>query len=267
MNIELDSLFIFRVVVSFFIAGIWIATVTLLAERMGSKLGGLFTNLPSNILISLLFVAISNGTTYTVESIPGIPIGMAINTLFLFIFVLTLKFGLVLSTIISLTAWLASAYTASLMSLNNLWYNCLIYVLLTVVCFLILEKVAHIPSAKKSTKKYTKLQLAIRAVFAGGIVAAVIVSSKFLSPYVFGIFSTFPAVLLSTMVILVINQDQKFAQATGKILILSSSNIVVYAVVVYFTFNTYGFIWGTVVSFWIAFAWVWLFHPILKRIT
>jgi len=261
-----DTLFLYRVIISFFIAGIWIATVTLLAERMGSKMGGLFTNLPSNILISLLFVAMAHGTTYVVESMPGIPIGMAINTPFLFILILTLRFGLLLSIILSLGGWLGSAYMASLINLSNLWFNCFIYALLTVVCFLILEKVAHIPSTKKSIKKYTKLQLGIRAAFAGGIVAAIIVSSKFLNPYVFGIFSTFPAVLLSTMVILVINQDSKFAQATGKILILSSSNIVVYALVVYFTFNNFGFIWGTVLAFWIAFAWVWIFHPVLNRI-
>lgn len=39
----MDALFISRVVLSFFIAGSWIALVTLLAERLGSRLGGLFT--------------------------------------------------------------------------------------------------------------------------------------------------------------------------------------------------------------------------------
>jgi len=262
-----DSFFISRVVLSFFIAGIWIAGATLLAEKLGSKLGGLFTNLPSNILISLIFVSLSNGIHYTIDSVPGIPIGMAINTFFLFVFVLTLKYGLVLSTFVSLGSWLIIAFAASLVHLQNLWFNCLLYVIVTIGCFFVLEKIVKIPSVKKSSKQYTKTQIAIRALFAGTIVSAIIVSSKFLNPFAFGIFSTFPALLLSTMVILVINQDKKFAQATEKILILSSSNIVLYGLAVYFTFESYGIIMGTVISFWAAFAWVWIFHPTLKKIS
>ena len=263
----MDSLFVSRLVVSFCIAGIWIAAVTLLAERLGSKLGGLFTNLPSNILISLLFVAFINGSSYAVNSVPGIPIGMAINTLFLFVFIVTIKYGLFLSTFASLASWLIIAYAASLIEFQNLWLNCLLYLVVTISSFGILEKIFKIPSAEKSSKQYTKIQIAIRVLFAGTIVSAVIISSKFLNPYLFGIFSTFPAVLLSTMVILVINQDKKFAQATGKILILSSSNIVVYGLVVYLTFEYYGIVMGTAISFGIAFAWVWVFHPILTRIS
>ena len=117
----MDSLFISKVFVSFFIAGIWIATVTLLAEKLGSKLGGLFTNLPSNILISLLFVAFTNGNSYAIDSVPGIPIGMAINTIFLFVFIVTLKYGLLLSTLASLGSWFIIAYAASQADFQNLF--------------------------------------------------------------------------------------------------------------------------------------------------
>ena len=49
-----DHFFVIKVLISFVVAGIWIAGATLLAERFGSKIGGLITNLPSNILISLI---------------------------------------------------------------------------------------------------------------------------------------------------------------------------------------------------------------------
>jgi uncharacterized membrane protein (GlpM family) len=102
----------------------------------------------------------------------------------------------------------------------------------------------------------------MRAVFAGGIVAAVVLISGFAPPYLTGIISTFPAVLLSTMVILVRNQGIGFARATGKILVLSSSNIVVYAIAVYYAFPAFGIIIGTVVAFCVAFVWILMLRPV-----
>jgi hypothetical protein len=67
------------------------------------------------------------------------------------------------------------------------------------------------------------------------------------------------------MVILVINQGIPFAQATGKILILSSTNIVVYAVLVFYTYPRFGLLIGTIISFAGAIAWVWAFLPMVNR--
>jgi len=262
----MDNFLIIRIIISFLIAGCWIAAATLLAERLGSKIGGLITNLPSNILISLIFIAMINGPTYVHHAVPTIPIGMAINTLFLFAFIVTLKFGLAISTIFSLLVWLVLACGATFLDFKNFWMNILFYALITILAYITIDKTLKIPAVGKSARKYTKIQLLIRALFAGSVVSSVILIARFFNPYVVGIFSTFPAVLLSTMLILKINQNKEFAQATAKILILSSSNIVVYGLAVYFTFPAIGIIWGTIASFLFAFLWVWLLHPIVRRL-
>ncbi|MCK5076811.1 MAG: DUF3147 family protein [Calditrichia bacterium] len=262
----MDKMFFIKVVISFIVSGIWIAAATLFAERFGSKIGGLFSNLPSNILISLLFIALVNDVNYVVNAVPGIPIGMAINTLFLFFFVILLPYGLVISTIVSLTIWFLFASLASFLNFTNFFINVIIYLIITLIAFLVLEKIIKMPSVKKSTKKYTKIQMLLRVIFAGSTVSSVIIISKFFNPYIVGIFSTFPAVLLSTMVILTINQNKEFAQATGKILILSSSNIVIYGLAVYFTYPILGIVYGTIISFIIAFLWVWMFMPVVRRV-
>jgi uncharacterized membrane protein (GlpM family) len=263
----MDNVFVLRITISFFIAGIWIAGATLLAEKLGSRIGGLITNLPSNILISFLFIAFVNDPAFVVNAVPGVPVGMALNTLFLFFFIVLLKYGILLSSVFSMLIWLALAVLVSFMKLENLVINILIYVLITAAAFLILENVLKIPSAEKSAKKYSLSQVIIRAVFAGAVVASVIVMSKFFNPYVTGIISTFPAVLLSTMIILAVNQNAAFARASGKVLVLSSSNIIIYAAGIYFTYNTLGLAAGTIISFICAVAWVWLFLPAVSRLT
>ena len=261
----MDTIFLFKITISFFISGFWIAFATLFAERLGSKMGGLITNLPSNILISFLFVAIIHNIDFVINAVPGIPIGMAIDTLFLFVFIVLLKYGLVISTIASLVFWFALAEAAASMNFNNLLFNVIIYIIITVITFIVLEKMVKIPSKEKTAKSYTKTQIMIRAFFAGSIVTSVIILSKIFNPYIVGIFATFPAVLLSTMIILVLNQNKMFARATGKVLIISSSNIVIYGLAIYFTYPTIGIVLGTMFSFLMAFLWVWLLRPIVQR--
>jgi hypothetical protein len=55
----MDHAFLLKTVTSFLAGGIWIGASTLLAERLGSKKGGLVTNLPSTILVALVFVALA----------------------------------------------------------------------------------------------------------------------------------------------------------------------------------------------------------------
>jgi len=258
----MDPLFMARVILSFLIAGSWIALVTLLAERLGSRLGGLFANLPSNVLISLIFIAVSKDIPFVTAMMPAVPVGMLIDTAFLIVLVVFLKSGLAAGLVMSLGSWLLLALLAGLLPSSNLWLNVGVYIAGALAIFLAAEKWLRIPSAPGSGKRYTVSQIVLRAVFAGTIVAGVVLVSHFVPPYFTGIISTFPAVLLSTMVILVKNRGTDFARATGKILILSSSNIVVYGVAVYYTFPAFGIIFGTLISFIIAFLFILLLRPL-----
>ena len=55
-------MFLLNIILAFFIAGSFIALLTLLAERFGSTIGGLIANLPSNILITMIFISLTRGT-------------------------------------------------------------------------------------------------------------------------------------------------------------------------------------------------------------
>jgi len=258
-------MFYLQVLLSFFIAGSLIAIFTMLAERLGSKIGGLIANLPSNILITLIFISLIQGTGFVQGMIPAIPIGMLIDSLFLVVFILLLRYNLLISIVGSLGTWLVLAVVADRIRLPHLWINVAIYFGITILAFLYVEYGWKIPAVKKSGKRYTIGQMVIRAALAGGIVGGVVFISRFVPAYLTGIVSTFPAVLLSSMVILATNRGKAFAQATGKVMILSSSNIVVYALGVNFTYPFIGIVAGTIVSFLMAFLWVVALRPVVGR--
>lgn len=263
----MEKAHLIKIVISFFTAGIWIGGATLLAERLGSRKGGLVANLPSTILVSLVFVALVQDPFFAAQATRAVPIGMLIDTIFLLVFVLLLKYGLVKATLLSLSCWLVLALAAAEIRLENLTLGILLYTIVAVASYLLLELGFHIPSQGKNRKKYTPASLLTRVLFAGSVVAGTTILSIFAGTYWVGLFSTFPAVMLSSMIILTLNQGVDFSRATGKIMVISSTNIVLYALVVFFTYPTLGVVLGTVVSFFAAFLWILMLNPILKKLS
>ncbi|MBN1199748.1 MAG: hypothetical protein JXA23_10385 [Bacteroidales bacterium] len=258
-------MFYLQVLLSFIIAGSWIALLTILAERFGSKVGGLIVNLPSNIMITLIFITLSHGNGFVQGMLPAIPVGLLIDSVFLAVFILLLRFNLIVSMLGSLGSWIVLAIVADRLQMNILWLNVAIYVVATLLIFLIVEYGWKIPAIGKSGKRYSVGQMAVRAGFAGGIVGGVVLISHFVPAYLTGIVSTFPAVLFSSMVILARYQGTEFARATGKVMILSTSNILVYTLAVYFTYPLIGIVAGTILSFILAFGWIVLLRPLMRR--
>jgi hypothetical protein len=78
--------------------------------------------------------------------------------------------------------------------------------------------------------------------------------------------ASFPAVTLSSLLILYYTQGKEFTRAVGKLLVLSSSNIIVYAFGVAVFYPLLGIVGGTIVSFLCAFLWVTVFIPLSNRI-
>lgn len=225
----------------------------------------MIANLPSHILVSVFFMAVINGTQYAVEAVPGIPIGMAVNSIFLLIMTLTLDKGLPFSVAASFIGWAVCAYISVLFTNDNFAVNIVIYLITMFITFGILEWLVKITSIKQIPKRYSVIQMLLRAVFAGMIVVAVLLLSQTLDAYTLGIFSVFPAVMFTTMLILVKNQSPAFAKATGKIMIFASTNITVFALAVYLTFPVMGPGWGSLVSYLTAFVWVLIQSPLIAK--
>ena len=262
----MDKLFIINVLLSFSIAGSWIAFSSLLAERLGSKLGGLVANLPSNILVSLLFVTFVRDVDYVADAVMAVPAGLINVTVFLLVFIMILRFGLFAASFLSLLTWFINSLLLNAIGQVNLLLGTLLYFLVVTLAIAILEKVVQVKSVKVARKKYSKWQIAGRAIFSGSIVAAVVVISKFSPAYFTGIFATFPAMLFSTLFILARKQGPEFARSIGKVLVLSTTNILIYALAVYFTYPQFGVLYGTLLSYLAALIWVLLLFPLVKRL-
>lgn len=262
----MDNLFLTQVLLSFVIAGSWIAFSSLIAEKLGSKVGGLIANLPANLLISLLFVTFVRDVNYVTEAVLAVPAGLINTTIFLLVFVMCLRWGLLVASLVSLVTWFANALLLNHIGQINLLLGILCYVVFVIMVVVILEKLMPDTAVKALRKQYSVSQIAGRAVFSGGVVASVVLISKFSPPYFTGIFATFPAMLFTTMFILARSQGPLFARSVGKVLVLTTSNLLIYALAVYFTYPRFGVAWGTVISYLASVIWVFSLFPLVKRL-
>lgn len=262
----MDRAFWIRLLISFIIAGTWISIAALLAERLGSLFGGLIANMPSNIVVSMIFMSLVKGEDFAAEVARAVPLGMAIDTLFLFVFMATAGLGILKAVPLSLAAWAGCAWLAFTFPPIPFWGGIALFVVLALGCFLAAEVVMGIRSVPKQPKPFNPLAFGLRAVFAGTVVAGAVAASTFAPPYLTGILATFPAVLLSTMSILTLSQGPAFSRGAGKILLISSSNIIVYAFCVQASFPAFGFLWGTLISFVAALLWIALLRPVMARV-
>ncbi len=263
----MQSELIIKIILAFFVSGIWIAFSTLFAERFGSKLGGLMANMPSNILVTLIFIALLKGTEYAAKTTLAVPLGMTLCSIFLLVFVIMLRFNLMIAIGSSIIVWIVSAILLNKLSYSNVLGGIIIYIIVTVICFLILEYIVKIPSIEKKKKEYTNWQIATRALFAGSLVSTVLIFSTFSSSYFTGLLTTFPSVILSTCIILSFTQGNRFTQGVGKVMLLGSSNILVYTRMIYLTFPTLGIWIGTIISLASSIIWLLLMRPFIDKVS
>ena len=134
----MDKYFVLNVLLSFVIAGSWIAFSSLIAERLGSKVGGLIANLPSNILISLVFVTFVKDIDYVADAVMAVPTGLISVTVFMLVFIMLLKYGLYVASFFSLLIWFANALLINYIGEVNLLFGIITYVVFVILAIFIL---------------------------------------------------------------------------------------------------------------------------------
>jgi hypothetical protein len=238
-----------RIGLSFFIAGVWIAFATVLGERLGSHKAGLIANLPSNILISMLFMGLTRGPEYAAAATAGVPMGMIVACIFLAVFIFLLRRGVWVALSFGLVSWVLSAFVVIvLLPPLGIVASLIAYFIVSTGLFILVHRWLGRPKVEKKPVALSWKIIAIRAFFAGTVVAGAVAIAQVAPPYMTGVLATFPAALSSTMVIISLSQGILFAQATGKIILLSSTNIIVYAALVALSFPVLGPWLGTLLS-------------------
>lgn len=262
----MDHTFLLKLLLSFIIGGIWITFATIIAERFGSKLGGVLAGIPSTVIISLFFIGWTQSPIIASKATTVVPIIMGIDALFVVVYALLRNRNFYIALGGALLFWAVSSYILALVGFDSFLISLIGFVVFVVISFYILEKRHSFTSESKKYKKYNVLTFLIRGILSGSIIAFAVLMAKIAGPLVGGMFSAFPAVMISTMIITHFAHGTKFSIAVLKIIMVSGPvNVLAYAVAVRYFYGSVGLLWGTLISFVISLISSFLVYQFVKR--
>lgn len=252
-------------VLSFILASIWVSLATVATERLGTKTGGVITTLPSTLVVALLFMGIEGGNDLAASAAAVVPAEMGVNAVFLAVFIIVSGYGLWRALACAFGAWFSLSFLIFILDLENLVLSIVIFFVLMLVSSLWLRRRHGFTAKKGRVIHYTPREIAFRGLFAGVMIAFSVLLASLSGPVLGGIFSVFPAIFTSTMVILYLRQGREFTGAAGRTMILGSVNVVFYAGAVYYSFPSYGPVMGTIISLVTSHIWAFAVFLLVKK--
>jgi hypothetical protein len=245
----MDVSFWIKLFLGFIVGSLWVTLTTISAERFGSKVGGLIGGLPSTVVIALLFIGLTQSPEVAAQATTVMPLAQGLNGLFVLTFMLLISRGLWLGLLGALLLWFFQSTLLYLLDIQFFWISIVGWLFLLVFCYFAVEKWMTVPSQAKLTISYPHSQLVWRAIFGGGVIALAVFMGKIGGPLLGGIFSSFPAMFLSTLVITYNSGGPTFSRSVGKSLIISGLvNVPLYEIMVRLLYPTIGLGLGTLLA-------------------
>jgi hypothetical protein len=125
--------------IPFVTAAVAVIIITVIAERYGTKKGGILGTLPSTIMIAYLFIAYNEGITVATQSVAVVPAEMGINVIFLLLFAIFAYRSIALAFAVSLSVWTICSLLLLVSNLENLLASSLIFIVGYLAAMLVLE--------------------------------------------------------------------------------------------------------------------------------
>ena len=246
----MDSIFI-QVLFPFIFSFLIVIIITIIAEKFGTKVGGIFGTLPSTIVVAYIFISLNKGLVFASKSVAIIPAELGVNIIFLLFFAIFVYRSTIVAFTISFASWTFLSLILYMSQITDIVISIEIYVVILVLSFLFLEYHKKIPSSEKVDIHYTTKKIIFRGILAGIIISISVILSN-IGEVISGIFSVFPAILSSTMLIFVREHGPKFTAGMAKSMIIGISSVCTYAIAIHFLYPKYGLILGTLIAYLIS---------------
>lgn len=265
---NLDQAFLIKLALSFVVGSVWITSVTVIAERFGSKIGGFIGGLPSTIVVALLFIGITQSTAAASQAAVMIPMIMGINGFFIIIYLVTVKRGLIKAILAALAFWFVVIYGVVQLGLKDFPASITIWLSALIVCVFITEKLLTITHKGGVRVPYTLPQIITRGIVSGLIIATAVLITRLSGPVVGGIFSNFPVIFTSTLFITHRTGGAEFSRAVAKTLMLSAMiNVGVYSFVAHFAYQHTSLLVGTALAIVFSMLSASLTYRLIRKLT
>ncbi len=256
----MNNLFIIQLIVSFIAGGVFISVLSLIAERVNTKIAGIVLAFPSTAALGFFFLGWSISPGAVADAVPAtlIPLGLCVLYPAIYANVADLLsvsvknklIQITLSFITGITVWLALVIPITIYKVQNKFTALAIgisgYFALIVLSHFLLQRKSYV---KPQALVYTPVQKIFRAVFIGLIVALVVYLGKMSGVFWGGVFAMFPAAFSSSLILIHMYYGTQCLFPAAQKIPVGSISIFIYTITVMFVFPVFGLITGTVIAY------------------
>jgi MFS family permease len=249
-----DSVFLFKVFLSF-LTGCGFTAVTLYAaEKYGPKFGGIIAGLPSTTAVGLFFIGYVQSAQAASQAATLMPAAVGGSLVFVFFYVaLCKKIGYKFALLAASVVWLMIALPLAYFKFEDLYIATLFFLVVWVVSLFYMGR-RKMDETMPEKVDYSFGQKISRAVFAGGIISFAVVISSLFGPLWGGALAAFPAMFLSTFIILCRAYGCGYSTAFAKNTPIGLFGVIPYLWGVHFLYPVYGLIVGTLAAYLLSFV-------------
>lgn len=242
-----------NLLLAFLVGGCWVTLATFAADRLGSRIGGFIGGLPSTVVVTFLFIALSQTPQIASQATTVFPLFEGITGLFLVVYAALAKRGFAFSITCALLVWFVLSSLIIAIKTNSFVISILGYLLVVLLSYCFLKKHLKIQEMKGTKIRFSGLQILMRALFGGAVIALAVFLSKIGGPIFGGAFAAFPAVFFSTLAISYMSRGPEFSRSMTKPLFTTGMvAIVAYGIAVRYLYLTTGLFFGTVAAYLVS---------------
>lgn len=233
-----------------FVAGaVSASTLSVTAERFGSKLAGSLGGFPSTIAATLFLVALGAEQGRAIDMARQLPMMMSFFGVFLTVYCFFVFRGVIRASALSIGAWLSLSIILLQFPAPALWQSMLACGVSLVLSYLVVQKYLAIPAQQGMKSDLTAGQLIVRTLCGGTIVSVAVLLASISGPRVAALMTAFPAVTLSTLIVTYQTGGAALSAAVAKSMMVSGMvNAAVYSAAVTFCYPALGPTLGTVAA-------------------
>lgn len=243
------SLSIFKFFLTFIVGSLWVIFVTFLAERYGTKIGGVIAGLPSTSLLTFFFIGLLQNTDLASQATTIVPFMMGAISLLVVTYIYLARYNFFLGLGAGVLVWLFLSFIAVFFQINNLLISFLVLILCFCFFYYMIHYRFHVSSLKGKKMSYSFSMVLFRGILAGSVISLGVLMTSLLGPIYGGIFASFPALFISTNIITYFAHGYEFTVAIMKVSVISSAiTMPIYAMGVRYFYPLLGVWYGTLLS-------------------
>lgn len=264
------SLLFFLFIAKICLSAGMVITITLVAERLSTRLAGVLLGFPLGAGLTFFFTGIEQGPLFAAESAPWSIQGLSATLIFCLCYSQSGKmisgdsaFSLIVPTVSGLTGFFGTAYVLQYVIQDHLWLRITV---VTLVFFGVAVFFRLTPSPAIRLKvPTTAFILASRALFAAVVIVIITALAKTLGSRWSGMLAAFPTTVLPTVWVLHYHYGGQTIPALFREIPLGMLAIVVFSCSVYYTFPQLGVYYGILISYTVALLYLLCYEFLLRR--